>query len=55
MNNLEKIVLLNWYVDENINFVLKNNQKKYSSKERSGIDYDSLHKKNDLLSVKILE
>ena len=23
MNNLEKIVLLNWYADENIDFVLK--------------------------------
>ena len=55
MNNLEKIVLLNWYVDENINFVLKNNQKKYSSKELSGIDYDKVHKKNDLGNVKTVQ
>ena len=52
MNNLEKIVLLNWYIDENINFVLENNQKKYVLEERSGIDHDKAHKKNDLEDVK---
>ena len=55
MNNLEKIVLLNWYVDENINFVLKNNQKKYSSKELLGVDSDKVHKKNDLGNVKTVQ
>ena len=44
MNNLEKIVLLNWYADENIDFVLKNNQKKYTQEERAGVDDDIVHK-----------
>ena len=34
MNNLEKIVLLNWYADENIDFVLKKNQKNLRKTER---------------------
>ena len=55
MNNLEKIVLLNWYVDENINFVLENNQKNHSSNERSIIDYDETQKKNDLRDVKTVQ
>ena len=55
MNNLEKIVLLNWYVDENINFVLENNQKNHSSNERSIIDYAETQKKNDLRDVKTVQ
>ena len=45
MNNLEKIVLLSWYADENIDFVLKNNQKKYTQEERAAVDDDKVHKK----------
>ena len=48
MNNLEKIVLLNWYADENIDFVLKKNQKKFTQEKHAGVDYDKVHKKNDL-------
>jgi len=55
MNNLEKIVLLNWYADENIDFVLKKNQKIYTQEERAGLDYDKIHKKNDLYDIKTVQ
>ena len=55
MNNLEKIVLLNWYADENIDFVLKKNQKIYTQEERAGVDYDKIHKKNDLYDIKTVQ
>ena len=55
MNNLEKIVLLSWYADENIDFVLKNNQKKYTQEERAGVDDDKVHKKNDLYDIKTVQ
>ncbi|MEC7671182.1 MAG: uracil-DNA glycosylase [Pseudomonadota bacterium] len=55
MNNLEKIVLLNWYADENIDFVLKKNQKIYAQEERAGLDYDKIHKKNDLYDIKTVQ
>ena len=55
MNNLEKIVLLNWYADENIDFVLKKNQKIYTQEERAGLDYDKIHKKKDLYDIKTVQ
>ncbi len=55
MNNLEKIVLLNWYADENIDFVLKKNQKIYTQEECAGLDYDKIHKKNDLYDIKTVQ
>ena len=55
MNNLEKIVLLNWYVDENIDFALEKNQKKHSQEERAGANYNKVHKKNDLYDIKTVQ
>ena len=55
MNNLEKIVLLNWYADENIDFVLNKHQKKFTQEERAGTDYDKVHKKNDLYGIKTVQ
>ena len=55
MNNLEKIVLLNWYADENIDFVLKKNHRKYTQAERADVDYDKAYKKNDLYDIKTVQ
>ena len=55
MNNLEKIVLLNWYIDESIDFVLDNNRKKYPSDELFGIDHDSARIKTDLSDIKTVQ